>query len=501
MTLEDYLRILRRHWLGVIALTVIGVIVAAGASLLMPRVYQADASGFVTAQSDGNAGLASIVDSYAKSRAKSYVELAKNRAVADRVIEQLDLDTTSQQLVNRISASVPLDTVTLRVTARASTAQGAQDLANAWIVALAEQIAELETQALHDDTGIPEGEAAEGEAPTAEGPSVGLMPQESAVLPSSPTTPNVRLNLALGALVGLVLGIAYALVRNMMDKRIRSAATVEREFGVPVIGTLPVDEVLRKSDERLITTTSANAKNPHLRLAEALRELRTNIQFINVDNPPKILVFTSPVPQDGKSTVAASLALAIAETGKRVVLVDADLRRPTVATTFGMTSTAGLTDVIVGTAKITDALQRSALNPQLYVLPAGTIPPNPSELLGSQTLVDLLHQLSEHATVILDAPPLLPVTDSAILAARNDGAIVVINAGKTRIDELGAALANIEKVSGKTLGVIINRVPTTGADRGQYGYYGGDYSYVGEKFQPEGPSEDLAEGLLRSGKR
>jgi capsular exopolysaccharide synthesis family protein len=491
MTLEDYLRVLRRHWLGILVFAIVGVLIGGAVSMFMPRVYEADASGFVTAQGDGNASMASVIDSYSKSRAKSYVELAKNRSVADRVIADLGLDTTSESLVNSISASVPADTVTLRVTATASTAQAAQDLANAWIIALADQIAELERESLPSEVDPATGEIIETE------PTVGLIPQETAVLPSSPTSPNVRLNLALGLLVGLAAGVAYALVRNMLDKRIRSAEVVEREFGVPVIGTLPIDDTLRKSSSRLIGSVAASARNPHLRLAEALRELRTNIQFINVDNPPRIIVMTSPVPQDGKSTVSANLALAIAETGKRVVLVDTDLRRPTVAATFGITSRAGLTDVIVGKAKIGDVLQRSALSPQLYVLPAGTIPPNPSELVGSQVLYDLLHKLSEHATVILDAPPLLPVTDSAILAARNDGAIVVISAGKTHIEELGKALANIEKVNGKVLGVIINRVPIKGADKGQYGYYGGDYGYVGEKHQLEESADDLLEGLVR----
>jgi len=494
MTLEDYLRILRRHWLGVIACVLLGLLVAGAVTLVMPKVYQADASGFVTAKGDGNAGMASVIDSYSKSRAKSYVELAKNRSVADRVIEQLNLDTTSQDLVQNISATVPIDTVTLRVTAKAPTAQEAQDLANAWIAALSEQIAELEGNATEAQVNPATGE----EIPSA-GPGVQLVPQETAVLPSSPVSPNTKLNLALGLLVGLALGVAYAITRSIMDKRIRSADVVEREFEVPVIGTLPVDEELRKSDGRLITTTSASAKNPHLQLSEALRELRTNIQFINVDNPPKIIVMTSPVPQDGKSTVSANLALAIAESGKRVVLVDADLRRPTVADTFGLTGKAGLTDVIVGKVKIVDALQRSPLNSQLFVLPAGTLPPNPSELLGSQVLYDLLHQLSEHATVILDAPPLLPVTDGAILAARNDGAIVVISAGKTHIDELGKALSNVTKVNGKVLGVIINRVPTKGADKGQYGYYAGNYSYVGEKHQPDPSADDFTESLLRGG--
>lgn len=201
---------------------------------------------------------------------------------------------------------------------------------------------------------------------------------------------------------------------------------------------------------------------------------------------------TSPAPDDGKSMAAANLALAIAEMGTRVILVDTDLRRPTVADTFGITVQAGLTDVIVGRASITDVLQQSALNKHLLVLPAGMTPPNPAELLGSEALSDLLKELAKHAIVILDAPPLLPVTDAAILAARYDGAILVITAGKTTLEELNKAISTLERVNGTRLGVIINRVPTKGADRGQYGYYAGQYAYAGDGDRP-----DTAEGNTR----
>lgn len=472
MTLDDYALILRRYWLAIAAFVTAAVLVAFGVSLTMPKVYTADASGFVTAESDGNAGMAMVIDSLAKSRATSYVELAKTRAVADRVIENLGLDTTSTALVNRITATVPTDTVTLRISATAPTAQEAQDLANAWIVALAAQIEELETGAGTTDSQT--GEATAGTA------AVTLVPQETAVLPSSPTSPNTKLNVALGLLVGLALGVGYAVLRNVLDKRIRSSEQVERELELPVIGTLPLDQKLRTDKSRLISSTRATAGNPHLALAEALRELRTNIQFLDVDHPPRRIVITSPAPGEGKSTVAANLALTLAEAGARTVLVDADLRRPTVATTFGLTSTAGLTDVIAGTASLADVIHRSQRHSSLYVLPAGTVPPNPSELLASEAVNDLLSELAERAIVILDSPPLLPVTDAAILTARNSGALVVISAGRTTVDELGKAMDNVHKVSGRVLGVIINRVPVKGADRGRYGYYAGNYSYTKE---------------------
>lgn len=498
MSIEDYWRVLRRHWIGIVVSTIVAILLAFGASLLMPKVYTADASGFVAANGNGSTGIASLGDSYAKSRAKSYVELAKNRTVAEAVIADLELDSTPQALVNRVSASVPLDTVTLRITAQGPTPQQAQDLANAWIRALSVQIAQIESGDLGDGTGATPAPS-EGES-SADQPVVRLIPRDTAVLPSAPSSPNLRLNLLIGGVIGLIAGIAWAIMRNSVDKRIRSASAVEETHGVSVIGTLPVDVRLNGSDQRLISTSHARADNEHLRLAEALRELRTNIQFLQVDDPPRVIVLTSPVPGDGKSTVVANLALAIAESGRRVILVDADLRRPTVAKTFGLTRTAGLTDVLVGNAGIGDVLQRSALHKDLYLLPAGTVPPNPSELVGTNVMRELLHTLAEHAIVLVDAPPLLPVTDGAILATQSDGAIVVVRAGATHIDELGKALSNLDKAGASPLGVVINRIPLRGLDRGGYGYYGDGYAYVSSQpMRPEqSEREDVTEVLRRT---
>ena len=409
------------------------------------------------------------------------------------MIRQLDLKTTPQVLVEQITASVPLDTVTLRVTAHASTPKQAQALANAWIRALAAEVHKLESgEMLTDAAGTPV--SANDGATTA-----ALVPGDSAVLPDSPASPNLKLNMVLGALLGIALGMAWALLRTSLDKRIRSAEVVERMYDLSVIGTLPVDESLAAGDRSVIATSSARADNEHLRFAEALRELRTNIQFLHVDHPPKIIVLTSPLPGDGKSTVAANLALAIAESGKRVVLLDADLRRPTVAKTFGLPPTSGLTDVLVGNARIGEVLQQSALHRNLYLLPAGTVPPNPSELVGTHVMHELLQTLSEHAIVLVDAPPLLPVTDGAILAHQSDGAIVVVRAGRTHVDELGKALSNLEKAGATALGAVINRIPIKGSGSAGYGYYGGDYSYVSTGQLPTvSAREDLADAFAGS---
>jgi capsular exopolysaccharide synthesis family protein len=469
LELSDYLRVLRTHFAGIILITLLGALVAWGWTFTQTKVYSADSSGIVSLASSANdVGTVSVGDSLAKSKATTYVALGGSRTVAQLVIDSLSLKTTPEALVSHVTVTNTKDTPTINVTATASTPEGAKNLADAWITGLATQITQLQT----GSTGDAAGSAA-----------ITLVPIESAVVPTSPIFPNVRLSIALGALIGLILGLVYAVIRNLLDRRIRSVDTIERLFKLAVIGTLPRDKGL-DDENRIVPDSGAvgfgeGSKEGHRALSEALRELRTNLQFMNVDNPPRIIVVTSPMPNDGKSTVTANLAVTLAAAGQKVVVVDGDLRKPSVTTAFGIVPGVGITDLLIGKAEIQDVLQPWGATGNLLVLGAGSIPPNPSELLGSQGMNILLHELSRDAIVLVDAPPLLPVTDGAILAARTDGAIVVVSAGKTTVDELEKALANISKTSGKTLGVILNRVPTKGSLGRGYGYYYG--SYYGEK--------------------
>ncbi|UFS57877.1 polysaccharide biosynthesis tyrosine autokinase [Subtercola endophyticus] len=467
MELSDYLRVLRAHWVGIILITVLGAVVAFGWTFTQPKVYAANSSGIVSLVTASNdVGTTSVADSLAKSKAPTYVNVGESRAVAQLVIQSLGLSTSPETLVSHVTVTNVKDTPTIDVSATASTAQGAKDLADAWITALAAQIKVIETDS-----------ASPGSTSDSTIGSIFLQPVESAIVPTSPVSPNVKLAVALGALIGLILGLVYAVVRNLLDRRIRTSESIERQFGLSVIGSLPKDR--RLDDENRIvpeadTTDYASQSGSHA-LPEALRELRTNLQFMNVDNPPRIIVVTSPLPNDGKSTVTANLAVTLAAAGQKVIVVDGDLRKPSVTSAFGIVPGVGITDLLIGKAEIQDVLQPWGTSGNLLVLGAGSIPPNPSELLGSQGMNVLLHELARDAMVLVDAPPLLPVTDAAVLSARTDGAIVVVSAGKTTTDELTKALANIAKTSGKTLGVILNRVPTKGALGRGYGYYYGSY--------------------------
>ena len=460
MELKDYLRILRAHWVGVLVLAMIGLGLAAAYNLSQPKVYEATSTGYVSSGDSSDPATASIADTLAKSRVKSYVDIATSTPAAQDVIDSLGLAESPAALVGQISVEQPTDTVVIKISARAATPLQAQALADAWVKALAKEVAKVDG------------------APKPGEPGLRVVPYTSAVLPSTPVLPRTNLNLALGLVLGLLLGFGYALLRHQFDRRIRSAEEVERAFGTPVIGLIPQSAAMSRDKgaalQLAVTGPAASGSGAAgvAGVAEAFRKLRTNLAYMDVDHPPRIIVVTSPKQSDGKSTVAANLAAAIAVGGQAVTLIDGDLRRPTVARALGVIDDVGLTDVLVGRITASEVLQPHPDIPGLSILASGPIPPNPSELLGSQAMHALMADLARESIVIVDAPPLLPVTDAAVLTRSADGAIVVITHGGTLDSELTTSLNHISTVHGRTLGVIFNRMRRSAAG----GYHYGDYT-------------------------
>ncbi|MCM3688233.1 polysaccharide biosynthesis tyrosine autokinase [Kocuria rosea] len=456
LDLRDLSRLVRTHWRAITIITLVCTLLALGWTLLQPKVYSATASGLVVATGEQDLASALAGNNLAQSKAVSYESLAMSRPVAETVIDELSLDSTPEDLLPRITTNVPVDTPELRITADAEDPTEAADLANAWVVALADQVQELESQGDEDAIN-----------------RVAVQPLSNASLPLSPSSPNTKLNLALGLVGGLGLGLLYAFARYKMDRRIRSVDEIQESFGVPVLGIIPTDE--RLADHREIIETGFSGGRGDHAYSEALRELRTNLSFVSVDSPPRIVVVTSSLPGEGKSSITANLAVAIASAGRNVVVVDGDLRRPVVTELFGLVPGVGVTDVLTGQVDVEDVLQTYDRFPNLQVLGAGRTAPNPTELLASKAMHRMLETLAQDAFVLVDAPPLLPVTDAALLTASADGALIVATAQGTTTDELGKALGNLRQVHGNVLGVVLNRVPTSGADAGYYGYYGKTY--------------------------
>lgn len=391
---------------------------------------------------------------------------------------------------------VPLNTAEIRVTAQSTDPATAQRVADAWVNGLADQVEAIETAPPAETAAEPgTGATADAGTPAAVPASaVRVLPLGKAVLPTSPVSPNVRLTLALGALVGLALGVAYALVRRHLDRRIRTAAEIERLFEVPVVGTLPVDHRLDGKSTILDAGAGADVHDVGGAMAEALRELRTNLSFLDVDQPPRIIVVTSSVQAEGKSTVTANLAVTMAAAGENVVVVDGDLRRPTLVDVFNLVPGVGVTDVLTGTAELADVLQPWGALPNLSILGSGRIPPNPSELLGSRAMKQMLDTLAEDAIVLIDAPPLLPVTDAAVLSRAADGAIVVIRTGKTTQEQLAQSFGNLDKVKGRILGAVLNYLPVRGTDA--YSYYG-TYTSAAAPVLAAGAAGNPLDGAVR----
>ena len=467
MELRDYIRILRKGWAFIAALTLTGLAMGALASLLATPTYTSATRLFVSVQSQESSTTVDAVQgsSAAQQKVQSYVDVVTSDLVLTPVIDELGLDTTPSALASKISAESPLDTVLINITVTDTDAQRAADTANAVGASL--------TDVVVNDLEVPAGGGAS---------LVKIATIVPGSVASSPATPRTTVNIALGLVVGLALGLAAAVLRSTLDTRIHGSHDVELVTQAPIVGGISFDPGAKKNP----LIVHVDPRNPR---AESFRTLRTNLQFVNLESASRCFVVTSSLPGEGKTTTTANLAVALAETGATVAVIDGDLRLPRLADTLGLEGVVGLTDVLIGRADIQDVLQPWGRG-TMYVLPAGRVPPNPSELLGSKAMTALLESLSASFDyVLIDAPPLLPVTDAAILSKLTGGAIVVAAAGRTHRGELQSALRNLEHIGSKVLGIVLTMLPTKGPDAYGYGNYGAYYGM--EQDTPEAGVGDL----------
>jgi capsular exopolysaccharide synthesis family protein len=301
---------------------------------------------------------------------------------------------------------------------------------------------------------------------------------EKAQTPIAPVRPRTLQNTLLGAIAGLLLATGLVFLIEYLDDRVRSPEQIDKVLKLPVVGLIARMATSRvKGHADLIAV-----REPRSPIVEAFRALRTNIQFAGVDQPIRTLLVSSAVPSEGKSTVAANLAVVMAQSGLKVALVDCDLRRPTVHKQFNLPNRAGLTDVMLhDSSQWNGVMQPTGVN-NLSVVLSGSLPPNPSELLGSKRMKQFLAHLHQACDmVIIDAPPLLPVTDALVLAPLTDGVVLVIDYGATRIGEAVQSKTQLEQSGARLLGVVMNKIPT--GRRGYsyyYYYYNHDYYYEGD---------------------
>ncbi|MBS1905440.1 MAG: polysaccharide biosynthesis tyrosine autokinase [Actinobacteria bacterium] len=470
MELRDVLRLLRAHWIGIVVLVALGTAGAFGYAMTRPRVYTASATGYVTLRTARtDVGAAMDNSQAAEQQMASFVNIGTWHSVAEYAIDTLHLDTTPQALVGQVTVTNPPGTVFLAVSANAATPTAARDLAETWVRSMQKQAVALQP--------------ADGNGAAA----VVLVPRDDAALPSTPSSPNIVKYIEIGAAIGLALGLIYMLIRHLLDRRVRDPREIERQTGATVVGWLPLQKALGEGRPLFGSDESLSSLGYHPAV-EAVRELRTNLQYMSIDDPPRVIVVTSPLPGDGKSVTAANLARSLADAGQHTVLIDADLRRPVIDTVFSLSNAVGLTDLLAGRASLADVAHVIDSSKNLVVLTAGRIPPNPGEVLGSNRMRELLKDLSAEATVIIDSPPTIPVSDAAVLSASADGVLTVVSAGRTTYDLLLRSLTNIERAGGRSLGVVLNKVPRRGTSVRNYGYYG--YQY-GRAYAPHEPTPTL----------
>lgn len=460
MNLQDFVSLLRSKWVTVCVTTVIALLGAIAYTLHTTPLYEASTRLFVSTSSG-----ATMDDLYqgnllSQQRVLSYRELLMGQTLAQRTIDKLSLPMNADELGERVTASAKPDTVLITVKVLDESPVRARDIANTLSDEFVTMAKELET---------PE----DGTAPDAR-----VIVEQRASIPNGPVVPNKKRNMAGGLLAGLLLGIGLALLRDRLDNTVKEPLSLENLTGSGLVGTVPLDKERR-------STPAISFANDNSAIAESFRRLRTNLQFLAVDNPPRVIAVTSSMPGEGKSTTSINLALALAEAEHNVVVVDGDMRRPMLAKYLNVVGAAGFSTVLSGGASLSEVLQPTAF-PGLTVLSAGPTPPNPSELLGSLAAKNVLAELrSKFDYVIVDSSPLLAVTDAAILAASSDGVMLIARFGRTKREQLTHAIKNLQDVDATLLGTVFTMTPTRGNSY-SYGYYG-----YGEDTRPSSPQPKL----------
>jgi polysaccharide biosynthesis transport protein len=304
-------------------------------------------------------------------------------------------------------------------------------------------------------------------------------------VPMGPSEPNLPRNLAFALLLGVTSGIGLAFLLENLDNTVRTPEQAQIIAALPALGMIPLGSKRPSSEDssrKLSVAASKEAvelvtqSRPQSQMAESYRALRTSLLLSSLGAPPKVIMVTSAMPQEGKTTTSINTAIVLAQKGVRVLLIDADLRRPGIHKALGMGPRSGLSNVLTGSADVQQAITRSPLVPSLYVLPAGTPPPNPAELLASANMRDMVDALSaQYDHIVIDTPPTLSVTDAVVLSTRADAVVLVIRSGRTTKQALRRARELLVRVNARVTGVLLNAVDLSSPDYYYYYEYQGKY--------------------------
>ncbi|WP_170219226.1 polysaccharide biosynthesis tyrosine autokinase [Nocardioides litoris] len=441
----EFLTTLARRWRVVVTAVLLGVAAAALATSQLTPSYRAESQLFVALASTGDSADALAQgELFAVNRVKSYPVIADSPQVLEPVIADLGLDVSPEELAEEVEAEAVPQTVLISITVTDPSAARSAEIANAVSAQFIEVVESLDR--VDEDSPSP----------------VKVTVVRPAVAPASASFPVPAINLAVGLLAGLALGIAGAALRETLDQTVRDEDDVEQATGLGTLGVVPTNTHI---DAEPVLAAGAS----DVVWAESYRKLRTNLSYLDPDDPPRVLMVTSALSGDGKTVTAANLAASLAQTGLRTILVEADLRRPSLAGLLELSPDVGVTSVVSGKASVADVTQRAASG--MDVLTCGPIPPNPSELLGSRSFKRLVAGLLEtHDRVIIDTPPLVAVTDAAVTSVVADAVIVVCTSRGTTRPDLRRAVEALRAVDAPLAGVVLNQVSLAGRSYRQYTY-------------------------------
>lgn len=445
----SYLRAIRQRLWLLLVCPLVAAAAAAGVSLALPPVYEAKVSLLVRPAQPLAVTDPSVAALTSDQVSRTYATLMLERPLLEEVARELGLQATPDQLRRKISVSPQANTTILDVTVRDTDPRQARDIANRLVDDLIAEVKQIQQQ-----------EATNPNARSADN----LVVVAPAVTPDRPSSPDVPLNVGLALVAGLVLAVLFALLLDQLDQSVKGEQDLRERTGMPVLGHIPFVTPAKGSRGELVALALDS------QAAEAYRALRTNLLFSAVDREARTILVTSPEPGEGKSRTVANLAVVLAGAGHQTLLVDADFRRPSQHRIFARVRNLGLSNLVIRERAPADVIVPADQIPNLWLLTSGSTPPNPSEVLGSSSARELLSGLKQRfAYVLIDSPPVNPVTDASVLAAMADATLLVVEAGRTTYPELRRATEALERVGARPLGVVLNKLRAPGREY-YYGY-------------------------------
>ena len=432
MELRNFLIAIRKYWYVIVACSVAGLLVGGFRYVGAESTYQGTVTFFVSTSGEGNVAAAAQADQFAQRRVNSYAALLTSDRLTLRMSEELDGEISSRQIGRMIEATGAIDTVLLTASVTSSSESEVTEVTDLVASEFPGIVNEIEGQGVGTTTVSLE---------VVSGPTVREVP------PSKVNT------FGMPVLLGAAVGLVGAVVLRLRDSTIADAEEVESLGLGPVLASIP-ESRSSSATPLVLDDDTGSAK------AEAFRQLRTNLRFLDAQKPLGLLLVTSGGEQEGKTLTAANLGLLLTAAGSRVLILEADMRRPALSTLFGLEQHAGLSDVLSARAEYKDVKQTWGRD-ELSILSSGPPPPNPSELLSSPKMRSLLKQLkADYDAVVIDSPPVLPVSDAIVLSREVDGVLVVARTGRTKRADVQRASKSLEMVGARVLGTVLTFVPS-----------------------------------------